>query len=159
MGCDPKCFKNRIPENFETLLGASIFGIASECPAIAAAGTQIIRRSVLRQRQIQGCQVGLFEAKYDKFDPFLMVGLEILENLFSSLPFLSLGLFNGWPFFLNVFLVKSKIWPFLKQFLAFFSYKLLASLVTNHACVERASRVRTQLRSSSVVTHQANESL
>ena len=42
--------------------------------------------------------------------------------------FLSLGLFNGRPLFPKVYLVKSKIWPFLKQSLAFFSYKLLATL-------------------------------
>ena len=60
----------------------------------------------------QGCQVGLFEAKVDKF------------GLFSNL-----RLFSVWPFFPKVCLVKSKIWPFLQQSLAFFSYKLLATLV------------------------------
>ena len=43
-------------------------------------------------------------------------------------PFSSLCLFNGWPFFQKVYLVESKIWPFLKQSLAFFAYKLLATL-------------------------------
>ena len=32
-------------------------------------------------------------------------------------------------FFPKVYLVKSKFWPFLKLSLAFFSYKLLATLV------------------------------
>ena len=35
-------------------------------------------------------------------------------------------------FFQKVYLIKSKIWPFLKQSLAFFSYKLLATLVRVH---------------------------
>ena len=62
----------------------------------------------------QGCQVGLFEAKYDKFGLFLTVGLEIFLKLLSSWPLLSLGLFNGWPFFPKAYLVKCKIWPFFK---------------------------------------------
>ena len=35
-------------------------------------------------------------------------------------------------FFPTVYLVKSKIWPFLKQCLAFFSHKLLATLDSVH---------------------------
>ena len=43
--------------------------------------------------------------------------------------FSSSGLFSVWPFFPKVInLVKSKIWPFLKQSLAFFSCNLLATL-------------------------------
>ena len=38
----------------------------------------------------------------------------------------------------KVSLVKSKIWPFLKQSLAFFSYKLLATLTRR--CVLRPAR-------------------
>ena len=35
----------------------------------------------------QGCQVGLFEAKFDKFGLFLMFGLKIFKNVLSSWPF------------------------------------------------------------------------
>ena len=78
----------------------------------------------------QGCQVGLFEAKYNKFGLFLMFGLGIFENLLSSWPFfqvyayLEFGLFSKSLF--------SKI-----QNLAFFSYKLLATLPRAHGAKEK----------------------
>ena len=57
--------------------------------------------------------------------PFLKsVGPEIFENLLSS-----------WrPFFksIEVYILKSKIFPFLKQSLALFSYKHLASLTLSY---------------------------
>ena len=63
----------------------------------------------------QGCQVGLFEAKNNKFEIFKKsVGLEILEKLLSSWPLLKS---------IEVYIVKYKILPFLKQSLAIFSYK------------------------------------
>ena len=62
----------------------------------------------------QDCQVGLFEAKINQFRLFLIVGLEIFENLLSR-----------WPFFksIEVYIVKSKNFLLIKQSLAFFSYK------------------------------------
>ena len=62
---------------------------------------------------------GLFEAKKQIW-PFLkLVGLENFYNLLSS-----------WPYFRSrkVSIVKSKMLPFLKQRLAFVSYKHLATL-------------------------------
>ena len=75
--------------------------------------------------------------------PFLkLVGLESVDNLLSS-----------WPYFrsIKVSIVKSKMLPFLKQRLAFVSYKHLATLVTTdrrarnrHAavCMSRAGHFR-----------------
>ena len=63
---------------------------------------------------IRVARFGLFEAKKQIW-PFLkLVGLEILYNLLSS-----------WPYFRSrkVSIVKSKMLPFLKQRLAFVSYK------------------------------------
>ena len=48
----------------------------------------------------QGCQVGLFEAKFDNLAFLKMFGLGIFENLLSSWPFFSsLRLLSVWPFF------------------------------------------------------------
>ena len=50
-----------------------------------------------------------------------MIDLEILENLVNSLSY--------FYFFKQVCLVKSKMWPFFKQSLTFFSRNLLATLI------------------------------
>ena len=63
---------------------------------------------------------GLFEAKKTNLqNGTKLVGFEIFENLLSS-----------WPFFkyLEVFIAKHKIFPLLKQSLAFCSSKHLATL-------------------------------
>ena len=81
----------------------------------------------------QGCQVGLYEANLDKFGPFLkhlaseLLRIYLVVGLFFQVQAcLELGLFP------KVYLVKSKIWPFLKQSLAFFSHNLLATLPVVH---------------------------
>ena len=62
---------------------------------------------------------GLFEAKKQNCPFFKLVGFVIFDNLLSSWPFLSLQKF---------IILKSKIFLFLKQSLAFFSFKHLATL-------------------------------
>ena len=61
----------------------------------------VCRATHVRTRNLsQGCQVGLFEDKHDKFGLFL-----------NSWP---RNLLSSWPFCQKVYLVKSKIWPFFK---------------------------------------------
>ena len=60
----------------------------------------------------QSCQIGLFEAKNNKFCPFLIGWPQ------SFLIFIK----YSWPFFksIDVYIIRSKIFPFLKQSLTFF---------------------------------------
>ena len=52
----------------------------------------------------QGCQVGLFEAKYDKFGLFKTVGLKICVNLLSSWPFFQVKAYLVFGFFPQKFI-------------------------------------------------------
>ena len=52
----------------------------------------------------QGCQVGLFKARYDKFGLFLTVGLEIVKNLLSSWPFFQVVAYLVFDLFLPKFI-------------------------------------------------------
>ena len=71
-------------------------------------------------KKIRVARLAFSRPKNKKIGLFIKsVGLEIFENLLSS-----------WPIFksIEVYIVKSKNFPFLKQSLAFLSYKLMATL-------------------------------
>ena len=71
-----------------TVFPARRLGGNSVFPNMTAGPSGVPVQSRQLTARVQDCQVGLFEAKYDKFGLFYTVGLEIFNKLLSSWPFL-----------------------------------------------------------------------